>query len=1698
MATAVITLLHAAGTAEVPTETPYLVFGKGTGDHIVVGNHEAHKPGIGSYTWEFWTRLDGLATGWNLPIEFVGGDRYYVGFEAGAGWNFVVTSDGVRTDSRNDRYLPLGIGRWEFVQAVLDRSTQTQTLRIYDPTADSWRVAQVAPGTGSTVPTGTLYIPSPPSIWGFGGELQQMRFWSKARSTAEAESDMHLELVGNEADLAAYWPMNEAEGNTVFDLTANQHHGTIMGSPRWAGYWEHAFLPMAAPIALDFGQGVGQDDGERLLRNFQEKFSLTQDALRYASARADAPSSTALAVVENYLGRQNFVVETEVILNRFGGPGETRAGVAVLGGPHSGADPFDSVHDANFYGLTWVPAKDEATSLLEIRKGFRGNLLASVDWNGPSPVGGTDVPAGPDDEGVIFFEDFEDLPAAEAAWSRGGTTDIWAIGEPTGGPGSAHSGQNVAATGLGSGETYPANTDAWIRSPAIDLTAAEGFVGLSFWEYLDVDPEMDQDGFFHFTTVSVLDATDLGLIAELAIAAGHTDDWRLRRLQLPEEALGRQVIIEFHLHSDAFLGNVFEGWFIDDVAVAGLAPIRNHLRVEGDYRPTGALDLTFTMTAEGGHSQTLVATDPDPITAGNLFGIGGQLHGDGWEFDFLNFSLELGVRALPLTMAPANFSFGLADGRTGGESFFYNAPDDWSVTSDSLQLQPAAAGAYNSLAVTQVGNFQEGEPFFVRSRISLADFSTLDAGQRVGLVLFGDSDPLVFDPENDATFYSFQFIPGSGSGGAIALRQGMDGAIVAELAFDGLPNPPLVPSAGDPQAAIGVSYTFEFHGSYNLSGNLEFTGTLSDSAGGRAILSGEMANPPSGNHFGFGARHNGTGGPVWDVHSYDWINFDPVEMPFDFAFGLDAGRDSDENFFKAGLAPGDWNLEATSLRLARTFRSGAGLEVSGAMTSVINHSPGENFAIRSTVVPTLAEERPGFLRFNRGSDIINLGSPGALKPGADSFSWEFWTRVPAAAIGWNLAFEFTGGDRYYVGHNGTNGWNFVVTSNGTRTDSNAGGWLPLITDRWVFVQAVLDRQKSLQTLRLYDVAEDTWHEAQTIPGTGQTNPTGTLYFSTPTSNFWYQGDLHEFRFWRQARTRADAEADMHQALQGNEPQLEGYWPMNEGQGTVVLDQTFNGNHGNFAAGAAPEWKEFEAFGAPADVDLADLGGFVRLDGEDDYFTVPANDALKPGAGSYSWEFWARVDPGARDWNLPIEFPGGGGRYYIGYHGGGGWNFVVTSNGARRDTNADRWVAQVTGRWVFVQAVLDRGAELQTLRVYDPLEETWEQAQVVPAPGSTIPTGANLLISSGFRYRGDLQEIRFWNQVRTQADALNDMFAPLNGDESGLAAYWRMNQEGATVADLSGNGNHAITQGDPQWLSFEPSENLFGFGVAALGQGVRQGTLSSVFDSSFSFQWLPTVNKDGGMLVIGRPSADPGAPMVPIARLDLGNVPNAPRFETGGQYTLDLGGFYRDDGSLSLVGRLSDHLGREATLAQHIHQPDAYHPGDWFGMAGRVPEGATQLDWERFQMGTPEQLGIDPPVFDEATFDDWLSQHFTESERGDPTVSGPNANPIGDGIVNIIKYALGLDPWIPATGADLPQIASDGEVLVLIYPERHEPRDIDYLPEVSVDLAGWTGDGVTEINRELHPDLPGFDLVTVGATVPEAASRGFARLSIRRR
>lgn len=165
---------------------------------------------------------------------------------------------------------------------------------------------------------------------------------------------------------------------------------------------------------------------------------------------------------------------------------------------------------------------------------------------------------------VVFSENFDAAAALPAGWTTGdnlGDTGgtAWEVGNPSAvGPPAAHSAPNCAATNLAA--DYGADTDIYLRTPAIDLPSAAGAT-LRFHHFYDIEE------IFDFGMIKVLDAGNAD--SELAVLEARLDgiavDWEEATFRLPAGALGKSIKIEFSLFADDI--EYKAGWYLDDVTV---------------------------------------------------------------------------------------------------------------------------------------------------------------------------------------------------------------------------------------------------------------------------------------------------------------------------------------------------------------------------------------------------------------------------------------------------------------------------------------------------------------------------------------------------------------------------------------------------------------------------------------------------------------------------------------------------------------------------------------------------------------------------------------------------------------------------------------------------------------------------------------------------------------------------------------------------------------------------------------------------------------------------------------------------------------------------------------------------------------------------------------------------------------------------
>ena len=88
-----------------------------------------------------------------------------------------------------------------------------------------------------------------------------------------------------------------------------------------------------------------------------------------------------------------------------------------------------------------------------------------------------------------------------------------------------------------------------------------------------------------------------------------------------------------------------------------------------------------------------------------------------------------------------------------------------------------------------------------------------------------------------------------------------------------------------------------------------------------------------------------------------------------------------------------------------------------------------------------------------------------------------------------------------------------------------------------------------------------------------------------------------------------------------------------------------------------------------------------------------------------------------------------------------------------------------------------------------------------------------------------------------------------------------------------------------------------------------------------------------------------------------------------------------------------------------------------------------------------------------TYASWEAAHFSAAEQANPTISGPAANPSGDGMSNLAKYAFGGDPKV-ANVSILPKCAIESGALTLTYTCNTSISDVTYTVQVSGDLSHW--------------------------------------------
>ncbi|NES22587.1 MAG: hypothetical protein F6K41_27625, partial [Symploca sp. SIO3E6] len=203
---------------------------------------------------------------------------------------------------------------------------------------------------------------------------------------------------------------------------------------------------------------------------------------------------------------------------------------------------------------------------------------------------------------------------------------------------------------------------------------------------------------------------------------------------------------------------------------------------------------------------------------------------------------------------------------------------------------------------------------------------------------------------------------------------------------------------------------------------------------------------------------------------------------------------------------------------------------------------------------------------------------------------------------------------------------------------------------------------------------------------------------------------------------------------------------------------------------------------------------LRFNGTSDYISVPDSESLQLSA--YTVEVW--IKPSGKPnqvWKGIVGKPGR--NYNIWIHNTGYVHHRFhtkgsTNTGAPNTTKRSlKW-----NQWSHV-AITNDGKTAKTY-INGQLKKEGATGGALIVDQTPLYLARNLDGKSDNYFKGQLADIRIWNQVHSQDEIKNLMGQRLKGDEAGLVAYWPLNEGSGTIAKDQTNSNNQGTIHGGTW------------------------------------------------------------------------------------------------------------------------------------------------------------------------------------------------------------------------------------------------------------------------------------------------------------
>ena len=295
------------------------------------------------------------------------------------------------------------------------------------------------------------------------------------------------------------------------------------------------------------------------------------------------------------------------------------------------------------------------------------------------------------------------------------------------------------------------------------------------------------------------------------------------------------------------------------------------------------------------------------------------------------------------------------------------------------------------------------------------------------------------------------------------------------------------------------------------------------------------------------------------------------------------------------------------------------------------------------------------------------------------------------------------------------------------------------------------------------------------------------------------GNIHDLRIWSKATTKGLAVEEKDLTLTGNEVQLVGYWPLNEGHGNSAIDKVRRRDAKvNLNWSIKPKGQGYEFNNSYLSLDNV---GFVQPTNFEDItmsFWLKANEGdsgtiFSNGLGTDNSEEPILTNGFRNKWSLDLENSG---------------NIKLLTEGK---SYAITSTSIADGNWHHVTLTVKRGANLAGF--IDGEQVTSVSSENIGGiAGPKIILGAKLnqplqgVTTFTNQLTGKIDEFRFWNTKRSTEQIKRDRYFELDKETVGLMLYMNFNEVDANHSDKGPRYN--VREGDGTVVSY--LSNLNGF------------------------------------------------------------------------------------------------------------------------------------------------------------------------------------------------------------------------------------------------------------------------------------------------